>query len=143
MLKTIIEASEKFCIHQIREPHEVNDGEIKKRTLIAYIDIDAKDGLKYRVYIASDENFMQRVSKLFLEEDESDEETLIDMTLETANLIIGSAKVIAEEADINPYTINTPHFEKLDIFDFEYDQAKVIKIQDDEFMIAIKELSND
>ncbi len=141
MLKTIIEASENFCIHQIREPHEINDGEIKKRTLIAYIDIDVKDGLKHRVYIASDENFMQRVSKLFLEEDESDEETLIDMTLETANLIIGSAKVIAEEANINPYTINTPHFEKLDIFDYEYDQAKVIKVQNDELMIAIKELN--
>ena len=140
MLKTIIEASENFCIHQIREPHEVNDGAIKKRTLIAYIDIDAEDGLKHRVYIASDENFMQRISKLFLEEDESDEETLIDMTLETANLIIGSAKVIAEEANINPYTINTPHFEKLDVFDFEYDQAKVIKVQNDELMIAIKEL---
>ena len=141
MLKTIIEASENFCIHQIREPHEVNDGPIKKRTLIAYIDIDTKDGSKHRVYIASDENFMQRVSKLFLEEDESDEETLIDMTLETANLIIGSAKVIAEEADVNPYTINTPHFEKLDIFDFEYDQAKVIKVANDELMIAIKELN--
>ncbi|MCD6189992.1 MAG: chemotaxis protein CheX [Sulfurimonas sp.] len=141
MLKTIIQASENFCIHQIREPHELNDGEIKKRTLIAYIDIDTKDGSKYRVYIASDENFMQRVSKLFLEEDESDEETLIDMTLETTNLIIGSAKVIAEENNLNPYTINTPHFEKLDIFDFEYDQAKVIKVQNDELMIAIKELN--
>jgi len=141
MLKTIIQASENFCIHQIREPHEINDGKIEKRTLIAYIDIDAKDGLKHRVYVASDKNFMQRVSKLFLEEDESDEETLIDMTLETANLIIGSAKVIAEEVGVNPYTINTPHFEKLDIFDFDYDQAKVIKVANDEFMIAIKELN--
>ena len=140
MLRTIVQASENFCIHQIREPHELNDGEIKKRTLIAYIDIDRQDGVRYRVYVASDENFMQRVSKLFLEEDESDEETLIDMTLETANLIIGSAKVIAEETNDNPYTINTPHFLKIDIFDFEYDQAKVIKVSNDELMIAIKEL---
>ena len=43
MLKTIIKASENFCIHQIREPYEINNGEIKKRTLIAYIDIDTKD----------------------------------------------------------------------------------------------------
>ena len=143
MLNSIIEASENFCIHQIREPHELGDGVIKKRTLIAYIDIDTQNGSKHRVYVASDENFMQRVSKLFLEEDESDEETLIDMTLETANLIIGSAKVIAEEANINPYTISTPHFEKIDIFDFKYDQVKVIKVENDEFMIAIKELSND
>ncbi|RLA76702.1 MAG: chemotaxis protein CheX [Epsilonproteobacteria bacterium] len=141
MLKTIIQASENFCIHQIRESHEINDGQIKKRTLIAYIDIETQDAIKHRVYIASDESFMQRVSKLFLEEDDSDEETLIDMTLETANLIIGSAKVIAEEANDNPYTINTPHFEKLDIFDFEYDQAKIIKVENDELMVAIKELN--
>lgn len=140
MLKTIIQASENFCIHQIREPYVVNDGINKKRTLIAYVDIDVQDGKKHRVYIASDTNFMQRVSKLFLEEDESDDETLIDMTLETANMIVGSAKVIAEEANDNQYTINTPHFEKIDNFDFEYDEAKIIQIENDEMIIAIKEL---
>lgn len=140
MLKTIIQASENFCIHQIREPYVVNDGINKKRTLIAYVDIDVQDGKKHRVYIASDTSFMQRVSKLFLEEDESDDETLIDMTLETANMIVGSAKVIAEEANDNQYTINTPHFEKIDSFDFEYDEAKIIQIENDEMIIAIKEL---
>ena len=141
MLKTIIEATENFCIHQIRIPHTVSDDITKARTLIAYIDIDTQKGQKHRVYIASDSNFMQRVSKLFLEEDESDEETLIDMTLETANLIVGSAKVIAEEANINTYTINTPYFEKYDAFDFKYDQARLIKVENDELIIAIKELN--
>lgn len=140
MLKTIIQASENFCIHQIREPHVISDGINEKITLIAYIDISAQDGKKHRIYIASDKNFMQRISKLFLEEDESDEETLIDMTLETVNLIVGSAKVIAEEADENPYTINTPHFEKIDNFDFAYDEAKIVKVENDEMIIAIKEL---
>ena len=140
MLKTIIQASENFCIHQIRVPHEVSDGINKKRTLIAYIDIDAQDGKQHRVYLASETSFVQRISKLFLEEDESDEETLIDMALETTNLIVGSAKVIAEEANQNPYTISTPHFEKIDKFDFEYDEAKIIKVENDEMIIAIKEL---
>ena len=140
MLKTIIKASENFCVHQIRLPYEISVGETQKRTLIAYIDIDTKDEKKHRVYLASDINFMQRISKLFLEEEESDEETLIDMLLETTNLIVGSAKVIAEEANENTYTINTPHFLKLDIFDFEYDQAKVITIENDNMIIAIKEL---
>jgi hypothetical protein len=140
MLKTIIKASENFCIHQIREPHTLSAEVSNKRTLIAYVDIDAQDGKKHRVYIASDANFMQRVSKLFLEEDESDDETLMDMTLETANMIVGSAKVIAEEENQNQYTINTPHFEKIDNFDFEYDEAQTIQIQNDEMIIAIKEL---
>ena len=140
MLKTIIQASENFCIHQIRVPHSVGDKINKKRTLIAYIDIETKDMKTYRVYLGVDFGFAQRVSTLFLEEDESDEETLIDMTLETANLIVGSAKVIAEGLDENPYTIATPHFEKIDDFNIEYDQLKIIKVEDDELIIAIKEL---
>ena len=84
---------------------------------------------------------MQRVSKLFLEEDESDEATLIDMTLETANLIIGSAKVIAEEANENPFTIGLPNFEKVDAFDFDFDEVQVFNIDDAHLTIAIKELN--
>jgi hypothetical protein len=141
MLNTIEEASKNFCIHQIRVPYTIKDGISNKRTLIAYIDIDTQDGSKYRVYLASDKKFMQRVSYLFLEEKQSDEETLIDMTLETANLIIGSAKVIAEEQNENPYTIQTPHFEKIGTFDFDFDTAKCISVEDDELMIAIKEIN--
>jgi len=141
MLKTIQTASENFCIHQIRVKHQIDNSISKKKTLIAYIDINTQNSKIYRVYIASDESFMQRISYLFLEEEKSDEETLIDMTLETANLIIGSAKVIAEEENKNPYTIGTPHFEKFGEFDFEVDQAKTIKIENDEFTIAIKELN--
>jgi hypothetical protein len=140
MLNTIIEASENFCIHQIRKPHVLHDNVQTQKTLIAYIDICTQNGEKHRVYVGSDSNFMQRISKLFLEEDESDEETLIDMTLETANLIVGSAKVIAEESGINTYTINTPHFEKHDVFDFAYDAIQYIKIDNDILFVAIKEL---
>ena len=141
MLSTIVEASENFCIHQIREPHNVKDSIDKRRTLIAYIDIDSSDKRTYRVYIACEKDFVQKISKVFLEEDESDEETLIDMLLETTNLIVGSAKVIAEEANINPYTINTPHFIDIEDFDLDYDDAKLIQVGDTHMIIAIKELN--
>ena len=140
MLKTISEALENFCIHQIRIPHTLSDGVLDNESFIAYIDINAQSGKTHRVYIASDTNFMQRISNIFLEETQSDKETLIDMTLETANLIVGSAKVIAEERNDNPYTICTPFFLKTDRFDFEYDQAKFVNIDNDKLMIAIKEL---
>ena len=140
MLTTIEKATENFCIHQIREKHTVNEGISHKRTLIAYIDINLEDDSKYRVYIASDAAFMQRIASLFLEEEKSNEETLIDMTLETANLIIGSAKVLAEEEGKTPYTIGTPSFEKIGEFDFDFDNAKTIVVGEDEITIAIKEI---
>lgn len=140
MLQTIEEASKNFCIHQIRQPHHIEDGLTQKRTFIAYIDIQTQENKTYRAYIASEQGFMQRVSMIFLQEEESDEETLIDMTLETANLIVGSAKVIAQDSNKDSYTIGTPKFEKFDFFDFEYDEAKTFKVENDKISIAIKEL---
>ena len=141
MLDTIKEAAENFCIHQIREPYDLKEGSTQKKALIAYIDIDTEDKKKYRVYIASDEAFMQQVSQLFLEEEESDQETLQDMTLETANLIIGSAKVIAQETTNKPFTIGTPTFEKIGNFDFEIDASMTITVAEQELTVAIKEIN--
>jgi hypothetical protein len=140
MLNIIIEASQNFCIHQIRAPHEIVDNITKMRTVIAYIDIETLNGKKHRVYVGATPSFAQRISTLLLEEDESDEDTLIDMILETTNLIVGSAKVLAENIDDYAYTMSTPHFEKIDSFDFVYDQAKVLRVENDEMIIAIKEL---
>jgi len=140
MLKSIEQAAENFCIHQIGSQCSMEDGATKKRTLIASIDINTQEDTKYRVYLASDEAFLQRVCKLFLEEDTSDEETMQDMLLETVNLIVGSAKVIAKEENTHPYTIQTPSFEKVGHFDLAYDEAKTIKLDNDELTIAIKEL---
>ncbi|UCM99287.1 chemotaxis protein CheX [Sulfurimonas sp. SWIR-19] len=139
MLESLKEAAENFCVHQIGASCEIKDAPTNKRTLIAYIDVQAQDQKRYRVYIASDNDFMQKVSKLFLEEEKSDEETLKEMTLETANLIIGSAKVIAEELGIS-YTMGTPHFAKVGEFDFSFDERKVVHIDNAELIIAIKEL---
>ncbi len=140
MLRTIVEASENFCIHQIRLAHIVDDKINDKKRIIAYIDIETQYAERYRVYLAFEPNFIQMISKVFLEEDDSDEETLIDMALESVNLIVGSAKVIAERTGINPFTIATPNFIKIDSFNLEYDEAKIIKINNDEMIVAIKEL---
>lgn len=140
MLNIIIEASQNFCIHQIRVPYEINDAVTQMRTLIAYIDIETISSKKYRIYIAASLGFAQRVATALLEEDESDEETLVDMMLETTNLIVGSAKVLAQNTSGYAYNMLTPHFEKIGSFDLEHDEIKVLKIENDVMIIAIKEL---
>jgi len=140
MIKTIETAAKNFCTHQLSmECHnqEKYDG---VRTFIAYIDIVANKSDKYRVFIAANEAFIQSVATLFLEEEQSDEETLRDMTLETANLIVGSAKVLAEESE-NPYDIGTPSFEGVTAFNIEYDDITILSNAANELIIAIKELN--
>jgi len=141
MLATIEKATQNFCLHQIQADCIQQEEELSKESMfIAYIDIQTQQNDIFRVYLGANVGLIQKVSQLFLEEDESDEETLIDMLLETTNLIIGSAKVIAQEEDYNSYTIQTPHFEKIGVFDFEYDDAKTFTIGTNEIILAIKEL---
>ncbi|MBD3823364.1 MAG: chemotaxis protein CheX [Epsilonproteobacteria bacterium] len=141
MLRTIIQAAENFCVHQIREEHALSTEPSKERTLIAYIDIDADDSRSFRVFLACEKEFAQKVTKVFLDEDESDEETLKNMSLELANLIVGSAKVISEESGMNMFTIRTPHFEKIGAFDVEYDSLQSVQVGETKVTIALKELS--
>jgi len=108
--------------------------------LISSIDTNNLSGVRNRIYLAMDKNLVQKISTIFLEEEESDDETLQDMLLETTNLIVGSAKVIAQDDNSIAFDIGTPFFIKNNFFDIEYDNAKNIKIEDNNMVIAIKEL---
>ncbi len=141
MLENIIIALENFCIHQIREEYKLTQTLFDEITINVYIDIETEDMKNYRVYLASDLKFMQRISYLFLEEELSNEQTLIDMALETANLIVGSAKVISEDENKNLFTIKTPHLINIDKFNLEYSEFSVIEVGDDKLLLSIKELS--
>lgn len=140
MLPTILQAAENFCIHQIRLPHTTVEMDNKKRTLIAYLDIETKSGIKHRAYLGCDNVLIQHIAEIFLGEDNSDEETLMDMLLETTNMIIGSAKVLAEGSDVNSFTISTPHFLKENYFTMPYDGIQTFQIANGEMVIAIKAL---
>lgn len=140
MLPTILQAAENFCIHQIRLPHTTTQISDKKRTLIAYLDIETKSGIKHRAYLGCDSVLIQHIAEIFLGEENSDEETLMDMLLETTNMIIGSAKVLSEASDANSFTISTPHFIKEDYFTMPYDAMHTVQIANGEMLLAIKAL---
>ncbi len=141
MFNTISQALENFSQHQIRKPHTLTKELIDEDVTIAYIDIESEDKKQYRVYIASDKKFLQTVTTIFLEEENSDKETLQDMLLELANLVVGSAKVIAQNSDVTNFNIKTPILLEKDRFDVEYDAFYTLKVGDEKVTVAIKELN--
>jgi hypothetical protein len=110
MLSIIVHAAENFCLHQLRLPFVRISNLTQKRTLLAYIDIELDDKSLHRVYIGCDDILIQTIAETFLGETKSDEQTLIDMLLETTNMIVGSAKVLAEESYKVSMNIMTPFF---------------------------------
>ncbi len=141
MLPIIVEAATNFCTHQIRLPFDFRDTATKKRTLFAYIDIEATNGEMHRAYIGCDPMLIQTIAEIFLGEDESDEETLIDMLLETTNMIVGSAKVLAGEAYETTLSIATPFFLSEDeMLAVQLDDSKCIGINGGEMTIALQRL---
>ena len=57
-------------------------------------------------------------------------------------MIIGSAKVLAEECGFPHFTIATPHIETEDFADLHCDEAAYMQIGGHTMMIGIKELTD-
>jgi hypothetical protein len=141
MLPIIVEAATNFCIHQIRLPYDLVPTSSKKRTLLAYIDIETTNGETHRAYIGCDAMLIQSIAEIFLGEDESDEQTLIDMLLETTNMIVGSAKVLAGELYETTMTIATPFvLSHEEIASLQLDEVQCIGIDGGEMTIALQRL---
>jgi len=141
MLPIIVEAATNFCTHQIRLPYDLVTPSGKKRTLIAYIDIETTNGDTHRAYIGCDAMLIQTIAEIFLGEDESDEQTLIDMLLETTNMIVGSAKVLAGELYETTMTIATPFVLSNDESTLlQLDEIQCIGIEGGEMTIALQRL---
>lgn len=141
MLPIIIEAATNFCIHQIRLPYAMEITSPKKRTLLAYIDVETTNGEMHRAYIGCDENLIQTIATIFLGEENSDQETLIDMLLETTNMIVGNAKVIAGELYQTAMNISTPFIVSQEEMDhLAIDEQQRIGIDGGEMMIGLQRL---
>lgn len=141
MLLIIVEAATNFCLHQIRLPYDLLSETEKKRTLLAYIDFETASGEMHRAFIGCDDRLIQTIAEIFLGEDESDEQTLIDMLLETTNMIVGNAKVLAGELYETAMTISTPFIlSQDDIASLQLDSSQCIKIEGGEMFIGLQRL---
>lgn len=141
MLPIFVEAATNFCLHQIRLPYDLISPNEKKRTLLAYIDIEITNGELHRAYIGCDEMLIQTITEIFLGEDESDEQTLIDMLLETTNMIVGSAKVLAGEVYETTMTIATPFIVSYEeIENLHLDNVQRIGVNGGEMTVGLQRL---
>lgn len=140
MLPIIIHAAENFCQHQLQLPHKLSEEDSKKRTFFAYIDIESQNNETYRVYIGCDEPLIQTITETFVGEDSSDDQTLIDMLLETTNMIVGSAKVLASEIYETSMNIMTPFYvPEFSILE-NLDEKKFLAVDNGKMMIALQRL---
>jgi hypothetical protein len=139
MLDTIVHAAENFLTHQLELTATAAERPDAMRTVIAYIDTESQTGRHHRVYVACNGTLIARIIELFLGEEEDDEATRTDMALETANLVVGSAKVIAQERGEVPFTIGTPHFVKDAPFDMLCDSVRELGGDGCMMIIGIKE----
>ncbi len=139
MIDFITTATENFFQHQIGTTCNISDCQTQSRTIIAYIDIKSSSNTIHRVYITMDEPLLKQITELFLGEETPDEQTLLDMLLETTNMIVGSAKVLAEDSG-SGFTIETPFIEGIEPFSIECDEKRTLEIENKMMIIAMKEL---
>lgn len=139
MLSIITKAATNFCEHQIRTPYTFQTTIPKMRMVLASIEI-VENEKTHTVYLGISKELLQTICEIFLFEDESDDETLQDMLLETTNMIVGNAKVLAQETDnAKVFNIKTPIFLETKRFNHPCDAMSRIVLDNGTIFIAIKE----
>lgn len=143
MISIIIEAAENFLHNQIELQTEKtkNIKEIENlRTIIASIDVKMDYGEIKTVYIGYNEELIEAIVSVYLMEDNTDEDTMIDMALESTNMIVGSAKVLAEEAEKEHFMITTPEFKEVAQFkQNKCSEISILNTEKEALIIAIKD----
>ena len=95
---------------------------------------------EYDFFLCMREPLLQILSQKLLLEDNPCQDTLIDLLNESANLIVGHAKVLWEEAEGAELSLTTPeyqgYFEKS--FSKEFDKKMFFEAGDEPIMIGIE-----
>lgn len=139
MISIIIEAAENFLQNQIDLKTKKTDTLSKLRTVIASIDIKMDDEKVKTVYLGFNEALIKEIVSVYLMEDDADDSTMQDMALESVNMIVGSAKVLAENAEKEHFMITTPTFVAIEEFEVcNCSELSVIETAKEALIIGIK-----
>ena len=109
MINLISTAAKNFLNEQIELKSEENHESSETRTFIASIEIELDNGETQKVFLCYDDALLRAIVDVYLGETEPDEQTLVDMALESTNMIVGSAKMLSTTKD--HFNIKTPIYE--------------------------------
>ena len=142
MISIIIEAAENFLRDQIdlkTHKHNKVDSLAQMRTVIASIDIQINTGEIRTVFLGFNEALIKEIVSVYLMEDDADEQTMQDMALESTNMIVGSAKVLAEQAEKEHFMITTPEFKAIEEFEAcDCSELSIIQTPKEALVIGIR-----
>ncbi len=139
MISTIVEAAENFLHNQIELKTEKTDELTQVRTVIASIDVKMDDGEMKTVYLGFNEALIKEIVSVYLFEDDADDQTMQEMALESTNMIVGSAKVLAQQADKEHFMITTPEFKAIEEFgNCQCSELSILKTPKEALVIGIK-----
>ena len=99
---------------------------------------------EYCFFLCMGEPILKKLASHLLFEEEPSKDTIIDLVNESANLIVGNAKVLWEEAEGAELTLTTPEyqgfFEKS--FSREFDKKMFFQTDNQPIMIGIEMATN-
>ncbi len=135
-----ISATENFFLHTLQMQAKVEARDSAEEIYTTLITLCSED-VEYHFFLCMHESMLQKMAAELLFEDNPDQDTMIDLLNESANLIIGNAKVLWEESEPKiELKLTTPqyqgYFEKN--FSKEFDQRIFLKAEDEAVMIGIK-----
>lgn len=108
MIDIFIKAVHNFNDHQLgaTSTHDTSF----ETTLLHYSTIELDfQGSKQTMQLWYSDDYVLRISNAMLFEPDPDEATIIDLVKETTNQIVGSAKIIASEEDVD-FNIELPEY---------------------------------
>lgn len=139
MISIIVEAAENFLNHQIQLQTQKVDSISEMRTVLASIEVKMDDGEIKTVYVGFNEPLIKAIVSVYLMEDDPDDTTMQDMALESTNMIVGSAKVLAEEENKDHFMISTPTFHAFKVFEScDCRELSILKTEQESLIIGIK-----
>jgi len=138
MIKIITQAAQNFLNNDLELLTVHSDKPVDRGYISLITATTIKD--KHEVYISCCSDFLRVISDVMLFDDNPDHETMDDLNKELNNIIIGSAKVLAEQQDLASFNISTPVSLGEKKFDIPYDSTATLSIDDKRLTIAIKKL---